>query len=337
MNVKKSLIDFVTSNKQQILGWTAVGLSTAITCLWSVWGIVENFHEGWYYESLLSNLGLMFTQYLSIPIVVMALSLIALQWPRIGKGLFIAVGIFALYFFAAANPITVRLLIASPIVALGLLYLFGRPKPKKVAQLLLIGLPLLIIIILGTPNYIRVVTRVSDGDFGTRLVEGNGVALIWAPRGPGWPDEGVSWTDATQACKYLSEDGTTILEEPQNIWRLPTIDEAVRSQARHGENSGGVWDPLTRKATYEITPDKETPLWDMHSPVIYLWTSEEKDDSRAYMFVYNGQISHRKKTTGPRYHSFRCVKLDFGRTGYIAGNMPLSRVGRDPYPTERML
>ena len=306
--MKKSLINLVTSRKQQILGWTAVGLSAAITCLWSVWGIVENFHEGWYYESLLSNLGLMFIQYLSIPIVATALSLIALKWPRVGIGLFVAVGIFALYFFAAANPITVRLLIASPIVALGLLYLFGRPKPKKVAQLLLIGLPLLVIIVLGTPNFIRVVTRVSDGDFGTRLVEGNGITLIWAPRGPGWPDEGVYWADAIQACRYLSEDGTTILEEPQNIWRLPTIDEAVRSQARHGKNSGGVWDPLTRKVTYEITPDKETPLWDMHSPVIYLWTSEEKDDLRAYMFVHNGQISHRKKTGAPKYHSFRCVK-----------------------------
>lgn len=284
-----------------------MGLSTAFTCLWAFWGILENFHEGWYSTSLYENLLLLFRQYLSIPIVVMALSLIALKWPRVGIGLFIATGIFALYHFSGGNPITIRLLIASPIVALGLLYLFGRPKPKKVAQLLLIGLPLLVIIILGTPNYIRVVTRVSDGDFGTRLVEANGVTLIWAPRGPGWPDEGVYWADAIQACRYLSEDGTTILEEPQNIWRLPTIDEAVRSQARHGENSGGVWDPLARKATYEITPDKETPLWDMHSPVIYLWTSEEKDDLRAYMFVYNGQIAIRGKRA-PRYHSFRCVK-----------------------------
>ena len=51
-------------DKRQIVGWIAVGLSTAITCVWAFWGIIENFHEGWYYESWLSNVGLMFVQYL---------------------------------------------------------------------------------------------------------------------------------------------------------------------------------------------------------------------------------------------------------------------------------
>jgi len=36
--------------KRQIAGWIAVGLSAAITCFWAFWGIIENFHEGWYYE-----------------------------------------------------------------------------------------------------------------------------------------------------------------------------------------------------------------------------------------------------------------------------------------------
>jgi hypothetical protein len=307
MNVKKkSLIDFVTSNKRQILGWIAVGLSTAITCFWAFWGILENFHEGWYHKSFLSNLGLMFIQYLSPMLIVMGVTLVSIYWPRLGGSLHMVFALFLVWFFGGVHAGAFLLIV--PLVIFGILYWVGRPQPRKVATYLVIGLPLLIIIILGTPHFIRVVTRVSDGDFGTRLVEGNGVILIWAPRGPGWPDEGVYWTDAIQACRYLSEDGTTILEEPQNIWRLPTIDEAVRSQARHGENSGGVWDPLTKKATYEITPDKETPLWDMHSPVIYLWTSEEKDDLWAYMFAYNGRIAHRQKTGGQRYHSFRCVK-----------------------------
>ena len=52
-------------DKRQIVGWTAVGLSIVITCVWAFWGIIENFHEGWHYESLLSNVGLMFVQYLS--------------------------------------------------------------------------------------------------------------------------------------------------------------------------------------------------------------------------------------------------------------------------------
>jgi hypothetical protein len=42
-----------------------VSLSILITYFWAFWGIVENSHEGWYCESLLSNLGLMFAQYLS--------------------------------------------------------------------------------------------------------------------------------------------------------------------------------------------------------------------------------------------------------------------------------
>ena len=36
-------------DKRQIVGWIAVGLSTAITCFWAFWGIAENFHEGWWY------------------------------------------------------------------------------------------------------------------------------------------------------------------------------------------------------------------------------------------------------------------------------------------------
>jgi len=45
--------------KTAIIGWTAVTLSTLISCSWAFWGIVENFDEGWYFESLLQNLGLM--------------------------------------------------------------------------------------------------------------------------------------------------------------------------------------------------------------------------------------------------------------------------------------
>ena len=40
-------------DKRKIAGWIAVVLSTVFTCLWALWGILENFHEGWYYESLL--------------------------------------------------------------------------------------------------------------------------------------------------------------------------------------------------------------------------------------------------------------------------------------------
>ncbi len=59
----KSLIGRWT--KRQPLGWLAVALSTSIASFWAFWGIIENFHEGWFHESLLLNVGLMFVQYLS--------------------------------------------------------------------------------------------------------------------------------------------------------------------------------------------------------------------------------------------------------------------------------
>ena len=37
-------------DKRQVIGWIAVAISTIITCFWAFWGIIENFHEGWYYE-----------------------------------------------------------------------------------------------------------------------------------------------------------------------------------------------------------------------------------------------------------------------------------------------
>ena len=58
----------------QIVGWIGVGLSIIITCFWAFWGIIESFHEGWYYESLLANLGLTFVQYLSPMLIAPAVT-----------------------------------------------------------------------------------------------------------------------------------------------------------------------------------------------------------------------------------------------------------------------
>jgi len=100
---------------------------------------------------------------------------------------------------------------------------------------------------------------VGDTALGNRT---SGVALLWAPEGPGWnwhPLRGKgrypSWDDlalygappvgihperkleegqhateadmrATGLCRYLSADGMTLLLEPQDVWRMPTPDEA---------------------------------------------------------------------------------------------------------------
>jgi len=293
--------------KQKIMGWIAVGLSTLITCGWAFWGIIENFHEGWYYESLWSNLGMMFMQYLSPMLIFMGVTLISISWPRFGGGLHGLIALFAIWFFKAFSNAATFLIIL-PLIAFGAIYWFGRPQPRKLALSLVVGLPMLTMIISGISPGIRVSQRVNDGNLEARLVEGNGVALTWAPDGPGWPREGCDWYEARQACQYLSEDGLTLATIPQDFWRLPTVDEAVRSMALHGQNSGGEWDAETAEATYKTNPDKESPLWNPYSQVIYWWTATEIDEERAYIIVYDGKVWPRSKVFGPAYLGFRCVK-----------------------------
>jgi hypothetical protein len=294
-------------DKRQIVGWIAVGISTAITCFWAFWGIIENFHEGWYYESLLPNVGLMFAQYLSPMLIFMGVTLTSILWPRIGVALHVIFALLVAWFFQAFTNAVAFLLIV-PLIGLGALYWFGRPQPRKIAVSLAVGLPILTLIISGIAPVLRVSQRIDDGNLQARMVYGNGVDLFWAPDGPGWPRAGADWYEAQQVCRNLSEDGLTLAPDPQHIWRLPTVDEAVRSMARHSKNSGGVWETQNAKATYKTTPDKESPLWNVYSQVIYWWTATEVDKEHAYIIVYDGKVWSRAKQFSPAYLGFRCVK-----------------------------
>ena len=294
-------------NKRQIVGWIAVGLSLVITCFWAFWGIIENFHEGWYYPSLFSNLGLMLVQYLSPMLLFIVVTLIAIFWPRAGAGLHSILAVGAAWFFGGlTNPVT--LLLCLPLIGLGALYWYGHPQPRKIAASLAFGLPLLALVVSGLGPALRVSQRLDDGNLQARVVQGNGVTLVWAPDGPGWPREGADWGEAQQACEHLSQDGVTLEPVAQHTWRLPTVDEAVRSMARHGQNSGGVWDATSARASYEMTPDKESPLWNVHSQVIYWWTATEADQEHAYIIVYDGKVWPRTKDYGLAYLGYRCVK-----------------------------
>ena len=257
--------------KRQIVGWIAVILSLAITCFWAFWGIVENFHEGWYYPALLSNLGLMFAQYLSPMLAFLGVTLVSIFWPRAGAGLHALLALGAAWFLGGlANPIS--LFLSLSLIGLGALYWYGRPQPRRLAAGLALGLPLLTLAASGIAPALRVSQRLDDGNRQARLVPGNGLSLVWAPQGPGWPREGADWHEAQHACAFLDAEGLALAPVAQHIWRLPTVDEAVRSMARHGQNSEGVWDAGAAQATYGTTPDKESPLWDVHSQVIYWWT-----------------------------------------------------------------
>jgi hypothetical protein len=294
-------------DKRQMIGWIAVGLSTAIICIWASWGIIENFHEGWYFASWLSNVGMMFAQYLSPMLIFMVVALISIHWPRVGGGLCAIFALFAIWFFRASSK-AAAFLVITPLIGLGAMYWFGRPRPRKLALILVIGFPTMTLIIAGIEPVLRVSQRFDDGNLQARTISGNGVSLVWAPDGPGWPREGANWQEAQMACQHLSEDGLALAHAPMNIWRIPTVDEAVRSMALHAENSGGVWNEETAKPTYTTTPDKESPLWNVHSQVIYWWTSTELDEEQAYIIVYDGNVWPRAKKSGPAYLGFRCVR-----------------------------
>jgi hypothetical protein len=109
-------------------------------------------------------------------------------------------------------------------------------------------------------------------------------------------------------CHHLSADGLHLMPEAQGIWRMPTVDEIVRSLVRHGENAGCVWDGSSSSAACDVLPDKETPLWAPNWSPIYYWAADEFDEHQAYYVSYHGNIiSYQPKTWGNSRHGYRCV------------------------------
>jgi hypothetical protein len=293
------------SRARRILGWVATGISTLLASLWAFWGAIENFHEGWYSTSVFENLVMMIIQYGGPMLVFLILTSLALRFPIAGGLLHIALGFGIALFFGRGAGV---FMIGIPLAVLGLLYVFGRPSPRKRAYQIAIGLPVLIYLGSSVEPVIRVAGRQDDGIREARTVEGNGVSLIWAPEGPGWPNRGIRWEEAQRICSHLTEDGKSLADSVLNVWRLPTIDEAVRSLSRHGTNCGGVWDPIRMEATYETMPDKESPLWDTHSPIIYWWTSTEKDSASVFRIVFNGGVHAMPKDLRMGSMAFRAVR-----------------------------
>lgn len=291
-----------------ILGWFAVAVSTTLASVWMFWGIIENFHEGWYQDRLVDNLAMMIGQYLAVPMVFLIMALVAIRWPRAGAAFHVVAGIYALSFFSGASWRVLLPFITMPLVLLGALYWAGRPEPRRRAAMGLVLVPLLTMVIAGAGPAWTVSHRIDDNYRGARVIEAASVRLEWAPAGPGWPDAGVSWDEAVRRCARLSEDGMSLGPEAVNIWRLPTIQEAVVSQSLHGQLAGGAWDAATRTASYAVIPDKEPPLWNPRSKIIYWWTATELDEHTAYRIVYNGRVIPTPKRAGWGYLGFRAVR-----------------------------
>ena len=341
-------------------GWFASALMIFFTALWAFWGAAEMYHEGWWgawYNRL---------PYLIPMVLMVSLALVAFRWPLVGGILVISVGTFAIFFFGTGVAIIGLgiALVGGVFVIDGLIKRRRAPASDEATSpapwwrrrwrsWLLISLPVLIFV--GVSAYMLpiVLTRVDDGDRSARLIEGNGVALIWAPEGPGWnwrqPWGGYpSWqsvalygvppvgmgdkpgygrqgegrqglenavfaTEAqmaeTNLCRYLSADGATLLDEPQDIWRMPTTDELVRSLVRHGEPAGCVWQgEFAEQVACDVQPKKESPLWATDHPVVYYWTADAYSEMLGYFVAYNGAVNATYKLGGNPRHSYRCVR-----------------------------
>jgi hypothetical protein len=287
-----------------IVGWMAVSCATVLSCIWAAWGIIENFHEGWWGPTLWQNLGMM-VMYLAPMTAFIVIALTSVRWPLVGSGLHIAASLFAFWFFSGGAA---HHLIALPLALLGVSYWIGRPEPRKWAYAVIVTLPLVVLVACGAGPAWRVSRRLDDGNRDARLVQGNGVQLLWAPAGPGWPVDGVTWYEAQRRCRFLSADGRSLAETPQEIWRLPTAHEAIASLCRRGHHAGGVWDAATGKARFQVMPDKESPLWDTSSQVIYWWTATEVDPEHALRVSFNGFVNPLPKEFRPGYLAFRAVR-----------------------------
>jgi hypothetical protein len=299
-----------------IVGWAGVLLTTAVASFWSYWGVNEAFHEGWCKPYLWMRL-LQTLAYLSLAIVFCSLAVLSIRWPRLGAILYALVGLGILTWIiktGARFPLVLSSLLTLIPILFGLLFLIGRPLPRRLAYAISIGFPVVLVVGFGTEPVIRISTRYDDGDREERLVQGNGVSLLWAPDGPGWSRQGlVSWDEAMRRARHLTEDGKNLADDPQNVWRLPSREELVRSMTRGGKNAVGTWDPQKQTAKYERRPDKESPLWDPYAPLIYFWTSEEASKESAWIVVYHGGVFTKRKATGSSSLGFRAVRAPFSK------------------------
>lgn len=285
-------------------GWLAVGLSTLLLSMWAFWGAAEAFHEGWFSRSVWENLALTLVQYLSPWLLCTVPVVLALRWPRVGMVLFLLLAAGAFLLFRHGAGVT---MIAIPLVCLGALFRWGIAEPRRWAYRTVFVIPLLTALATGVVPGYRAMTRLDDGNYGARLVEGNGVRLVWAPEGPGWGEHYTPWEEAMRRCAHLTADGSAIRVERVGVWRLPTVEEAVGSMVRHGKNAGGTWDARTRKPSYRTQPEKESPLWRRYSQVIYWWTATEDGPEKAQRIAFNGYVLSIRKRGWGDYLAYRCV------------------------------
>ena len=120
-------------------------------------------------------------------------------------------------------------------------------------------------------------------------------------------------------CRYLDAAGLQLMDAPQDVWRMPSVDELARSLVRQGRNAGCRWQgELREPMDCRVEPDKESPLWATDQPAIYYWAAESyvrRDDfgevidtQRAYYVSFNGVVNVASKRGGNPRNGYRCVR-----------------------------
>jgi len=339
-------------------GHLAVVISTVAGSFLGFVQLMSFFYEGWG-----QPLGVALA-FLAPPVALVVAFLFALRWPRTGGWTLLVAGLAAAawWMWRQAGPqglsvetlVTVIVMVGPVVVVAGFFLLEARHRTALAAEgvklpaawlarnyryVLVGGIPLLAALITVAAQLPERLARLDDGLRGVRVIEGNGVRLAWAPRGPGWnwqqADSGYpSWNmlatygvspvgfkaegdigsqgasvDAmarTGLCGYLNDEGSALLAEPANIWRLPTADEVVRSLTRNGRHAGCTWDRQAHHAACAVPPDKETPLWAPDEAPIYYWTADAPEAPYAVGINYTGGVTYHRKSAGGV--GFRCVK-----------------------------
>lgn len=191
--------------RSRLPGILAASLMLVTTTLWTFWGMFEMYWEAWWGPW---NLRL---AYLTPAGACLLLMVIALAWPRGGGWLIIASGAaftawwwslqMARGVFSLAGALSM-FPASAMLVLVGILFLkeaaYRQQRKKSGWQppavwwrrnfrfVACLGIPALVTLGVSAFWAPTLLMRVDDGRRDARLIEGNGVRLLWAPEGPGW-------------------------------------------------------------------------------------------------------------------------------------------------------
>lgn len=151
---------------QTFLGRLAVFLMFVMALFWAYWGVLENFHEGWYHNNLLDNLKLMFIQYVSPLMICLILSLCAIFSPK-------PTGV--IYFLVCLGFTIVMFITTQERMAL-----FAPIYLPYLSRLLLIGIAGIIFVFFAGVSVLAILGMIAMSIYSSEQVVTTGRLVAWA-------------------------------------------------------------------------------------------------------------------------------------------------------------